>query len=959
MLLPVGALARRGVQLQQIDIDALPVQNISNGSGGGASMSADGRYVAFSTFDELVPEDINGDRDIYIYDRETGALEFVGVPNLATEDFHVSSDAMLSADGQVIIFTSDAPDFVENDQNDSYDLFIYDRTDGSYSRANLTSDGAEVDGQPFNPVISPDGNYVAFHTWAQLTPDDVPDTQDVYVYDRSTGDLERIGGEGGRTHEASLSQNAEFIAFESAALTMVDGDLNEQPDIFVLTRATGEIERVSVASDGGEANDLSREPLISADGRYVLFESRATNLVPGIAGNELHIYLHDRQTGETELIDASADGAALALDGALGPTGPAISADGNQVVFTSLARLTDDDVNDANDVYLRDRAAGTTTLVSRSVFGLSGDGSSSGAVISADGAEIAFSSTSSNITYLDDDGFVPQGAPPDVFVRTMGQPYPPTPFEATHERTDLPVMTGQAQRTWTWAPEPFTEPFYEPYGQQSDGNVMPIQHRLVQYYDKARMEVTHPGDDPNSIWYVTNGLLVVEMMTGELQVSDETRLQLDAAQVNVAGDADDPNGPTYAGLAGLRDAAPHPSGAPITARVDRQGQVTTDPALADFGVEIALMDDVTGHGIAAPFWEFMNSSGTIWDGSGYVTDQLFENAYFATGRPLIEAYWAEVLVGGQPHDVLMQCFERRCLTYTPGNPEGFVVEAGNVGLHYYDWRYNTQPLAPDLAGSVVFTERVKLNIVDHGGVEEILTAPDGFEIFSPIWSPDGSQVAYVLWADASHADLYLVNADGSDIRQLTVDDDVSSPSWSPDGSQLVFESNEMITIMNVDGTGRADIGPGRQPAWSPLGDRIAYIERDDRVEHLTTMDVDGGNVNQVITAPFDSHGGYAYFSGYGWSPDGTQFAYAGTSTRPASPNIFYSLWTVNADGTDERIIDTGGAAGSNPGWSPDGGYLTYSREHVVYAVDPETSEVRGLLWDLSGLVRDYDWRAVS
>ena len=97
------------------------------------------------------------------------------------------------------------------------------------------------------------------------------------------------------------------------------------------------------------------------------------------------------------------------------------------------------------------------------------------------------------------------------------------------------------------------------------------------------------------------------------------------------------------------------------------------------------------HTIAGPFWDFMNSSGPVWEDGQITNDLLFPNPFYATGLPITEAYWATRPVGGTSVDVLWQCFERRCLTYTPGNSEGFQVEAGNVGQHYWTWRYGQQP----------------------------------------------------------------------------------------------------------------------------------------------------------------------------------------------------------------------------------------------------------------------------
>ena len=263
-------------------------------------------------------------------------------------------------------------------------------------------------------------------------------------------------------------------------------------------------------------------------------------------------------------------------------------------------------------------------------------------------------------------------------------------FDRVWERTDLPVASGAQARTWMWGPDPISKVMFEPYVEAPNG------FRTVLYQEKSRMEITDPNADSNSIWYVTNGLATVELMTGNLQLGNNTFEQHEPAQINVAGDGDDPNGPTYATFAGLRSLPPHGpvptsgselAGGPtiITATVDRAGTVGDDPSLASEGVTAAHFVPETQHFVASVFWDFMNSSGTVWQNGQFVNAPLFDNAFFATGFPVTEAYWARVRVGGNERTVLVQAFERRVLTYTPGNPEGFLVEAGNVGAHYYSW----------------------------------------------------------------------------------------------------------------------------------------------------------------------------------------------------------------------------------------------------------------------------------
>ncbi|CAN5516088.1 hypothetical protein BH23CHL2_BH23CHL2_05530 [soil metagenome] len=127
-------------------------------------------------------------------------------------------------------------------------------------------------------------------------------------------------------------------------------------------------------------------------------------------------------------------------------------------------------------------------------------------------------------------------------------------FQRTWQRTDKPVLDGVTARTWMWGSKAFTEVLEEPYADA------PGSERQVQYYDKSRMEITDPDADSNSIWYVTNGLLVVELITGNMQVGNDSFEQRNPAAVNVAGDADDPTGPTYATFGNLLDASPRSIG---------------------------------------------------------------------------------------------------------------------------------------------------------------------------------------------------------------------------------------------------------------------------------------------------------------------------------------------------------------------------------------------------------------
>ncbi len=262
------------------------------------------------------------------------------------------------------------------------------------------------------------------------------------------------------------------------------------------------------------------------------------------------------------------------------------------------------------------------------------------------------------------------------------QPIAGNYFGRTWAHTDQPVAAGQVNRTWMWGPSANSAALLEPYAESPNGQ------RDVQYFDKTRMEITHPNGDMSSIWYVTNGLLAKELITGNLQLGDNTFEQHDPANVNVAGDASDPNGPTYATFNKLMSFGAVPAGWTITQTVDRAGTVGADAELSNYNVTAEDVGAPTQHNVASVFWNFMNSSGTVFDEGAYHSALIFDNPFYATGYPLTEAYWTNVLVGGVSKQVLVQVFERRVLTYTPSNPDGWKVEAGNVGQHYYQWRYD-------------------------------------------------------------------------------------------------------------------------------------------------------------------------------------------------------------------------------------------------------------------------------
>ena len=271
-------------------------------------------------------------------------------------------------------------------------------------------------------------------------------------------------------------------------------------------------------------------------------------------------------------------------------------------------------------------------------------------------------------------------------------------FEDVWERTDLPVQELEVARTWIWGPGGFSDLIVEDYAEGDDGT------RAVQYFDKSRMEMPTTGDadaDEDSPWLITQGLLATELMTGELQLGDAAFEQHNPSNRSAAGDPQDTTAPTYVAMGDLMERDARAGGEVIVEYANRTGVVVEDEArFAGYNVTDVEGDwqavDGIDKNIASVFWDFMNSEGLVYDGDqdAFVEDDLFLNAFYAVGYPLTDAFWADVTVAGDDRAVLIQCFERRCLTFTPDNPDGWQVESGNIGQHYYDWRYQQIPSEP-------------------------------------------------------------------------------------------------------------------------------------------------------------------------------------------------------------------------------------------------------------------------
>ena len=359
------------------------------------SISADGRFVAFdSSATNLATGDTNGNWDVFVRDLPNGMTTRVSVDASGGQVSGDSRAPTLSADGRYVAFYSLSPGLVGGDTNGVSDVFVRDLLTGSNTLVSVDSSGAHANGASTLASISPDGRYVAFLSSASnLVAGDTNNVVDVFVHDLLLGGTTRasVDSAGVQANNAcfdpSISRDGRFVAFGSSASNLVPGDTNGVRDVFVRDLSNNTTVRASVDSAATQGNGNCGVPSLSADGRFVGFAGLANNLVPGDTNGALDVFVRDLQGLTTSRVSVSSSGAQS--NGNSGDC--SISADGRWISFgSSASNLVLGDTNGVDDVFLRDRVAGTTVRVSVSITGGEGDQPNVAPSISADGRVVAF-----------------------------------------------------------------------------------------------------------------------------------------------------------------------------------------------------------------------------------------------------------------------------------------------------------------------------------------------------------------------------------------------------------------------------------------------------------------------------------------------------------------------------------------------------------------------------------------
>lgn len=375
-----------------------------------------------------------------------------------------SSAPSISADGRFIAFQSDASNLVPGDTNGVTDIFVRDNLADTTTRVSVSTTGDEGNDQSIAPAISADGRFVAFASYASnLVRGDSNFAFDVFIHDRQTASTTRVsvddaGGQGeGNSGNVGLGVSADgrFVVFESDAADLVLGDSNAHPDVFVHDRLNAQTSMISIGAGGQPADDYSALPVVSADGRFVVFYSAAMNLDP--ANPRRGIYMRDMQVGATSWLFNSSQPTSISSDaryvavtngplavvfdtqsGGTTPFGggwtcppecnggsPSLSGDGRFLAFWSdKIDFVPDDSNGRADIFIVDRdsddngfldESGTITYA-RANINYTGDqanAASTAVALSADGRWAAFQSVASNLIDGDTNG------QQDIFVRDL------------------------------------------------------------------------------------------------------------------------------------------------------------------------------------------------------------------------------------------------------------------------------------------------------------------------------------------------------------------------------------------------------------------------------------------------------------------------------------------------------------------------------------------------------------
>jgi hypothetical protein len=506
--------------LSLVPCGGYPVERVSIATDGtqgndqsyGPYIDWSGQFVAFhSLATNLVTGDTNGVSDGFVRDRDAGATERTSLASDGTQANNYTHQTPISWDGRYIAFDATASNLVPGDTNGVYDVFVHDRDTGDTERVSLSSGGAQGNARSAYPAISGDGRYVSFASEASnLVPGDTNGVWDIFRHDRVTGETVRVSvasdesQANGLSMVGYLSPDGRYVAFDSVASNLVPGDTNGVQDVFVRDVDAGETIRISVASDGSQANGLSGWPSSSWEAERVSFVSDATNLVGGDTNSARDVFCHDLITGETVRVSVASTGAqANAPNRSHSPC--AISSDGRYVAFASHAtNLVAGDTNGVVDGFVRDLDTDRTIRVSVAPDGTQGNATTWECCMSPSGELAGMTSDASNFISGDTNGLT------DVFIVDLA----PEPIWAESVLCpvggwdNLGALLGPPDDVYAWTDNADTTPWI---GQDlSEGAAVWLDFGRVVHGGTIVVYHEDPGEHltslPVGLWWSTTSV---------------------------------------------------------------------------------------------------------------------------------------------------------------------------------------------------------------------------------------------------------------------------------------------------------------------------------------------------------------------------------------------------------------------------------------------------------------------
>ena len=411
--------------------------------------SLQGRYVLFtSSANNFFDGDGNFTNDVFLKDLTDGTLSRVSVNANDVEANGASTNPQFSPNGAFVLFESVANNLIGDDGNDKSDVFLKNLETKQIVRISTNKDGLEANGDSGAAQFSGNGQYVVFESNAtDLLDFQVNGMSQIYRKNIDTDEIDLVSGVfgengavagNGYSYSASVSENGQYVVFVSEATNLVGNYGNERADIFRKDLDTKQIVRVSTAADGSEAlRGDSKDPTVSADGRYVVFSSEADNLVANDKNNQSDIFLKDLKNNTIVCVSAGMDGAPASGGESIAPH---MTPDGRYITFvSSAANLIVGDKDNAYDVFRKDMATGEILRVTIPLGSTQVDGFSAAPRISPDGRYVVFGSEASNIVTGD------ANEQSDIFlVDTVKLPDAMAAFEGRHVRATLAVGSASS-----------------------------------------------------------------------------------------------------------------------------------------------------------------------------------------------------------------------------------------------------------------------------------------------------------------------------------------------------------------------------------------------------------------------------------------------------------------------------------------------------------------------------------